>query len=47
MSQQKINSSSKTMFIFPATENESKLVIKNPVGKLSASYDGIPVYVII
>jgi hypothetical protein len=34
------------MFIFPATENESELVIKNPMGKLLACYDGIPVYVI-
>jgi hypothetical protein len=34
------------MLIFPATDTESELVINNPVGKLSAFYDAIPVYVI-
>lgn len=34
------------MFIFPAIETESELVIKNPMGKLSACYNAIPVYVI-
>jgi hypothetical protein len=29
------------MFIFPATDTEPELVIKNPVGKLSACYDVI------
>ena len=27
------------MFIFPATDTESELVIKNSVGNLSACYD--------
>ena len=36
----------KKTFILPATDTESEIVIKNPVGKLLACYDAIPDYVI-
>jgi hypothetical protein len=34
------------MLVFLATDTESELMIKNPVGKCLACYDAIPVYVI-